>query len=356
MATRDHENNFNLLRLLAASMVIFAHAYDLRPDLGQQDFLAATLGFGLGGLGVAIFFTLSGYLIFSSLRRGTPAGKFAKSRMLRLFPGLIACSLILGIGLYPFSSQDFRDYITNPHLWRFMAGNASLFWNVKGIPGVFSTNPFPDAIDGSLWTLPYEALCYAAVAATFFAGAFRPALARYTFTLGFMLYGLYWASTRVLGHPGGYWHRLDLLADVSFSFALGMLAAAINLKSVRLWQLVLIIGLAIAAHDTALADAFQRIAIAGVTFFIAFAPSNFLARLRNLPDYSYGLYIYAFPVQQGLIATHPNLAPIQHACVALAIVLIPASLSWHLIEKPALALKNRSLFPSFRSPGTSPTP
>ncbi len=344
MASRDHDNNFNFLRLLAASMVIFAHAYDLRPDLGQQGFPASTFGLGLGGLGVAIFFTLSGYLIFASLQRGTPPGRFARSRILRLFPALIACSLVLGISLYPFSPLDLRHYITDPHLWRFMLGNASLFWNVQGIPGIFSGNPFPDAIDGSLWTLPYEALCYAVVASIFFAGAFRPALARYTFALGFLLYGLYWAGTQALGHPAGYWHRLDLLAGVSFSFALGMLAAAIRLKTVRPWALALAIGLGIAGHHTALAEASARLAIAAVTFFIAFSSTKLLLHLRRLPDYSYGIYIYAFPIQQGLIATHLELAPIPHACIALLLVLLPAALSWHLIEKPALALKNHPLF------------
>jgi peptidoglycan/LPS O-acetylase OafA/YrhL len=61
--------------------------------------------------------------------------------------------------------------------------------------------------------------------------------------------------------------------------------------------------------------------------------------LRRLPDYSYGIYIYAFPLQQFLIMVRPEYPPFLNACLVLAVVLVPAGLSWHFVKKPALALK-----------------
>jgi len=82
------------------------------------------------------------------------------------------------------------------------------------------------------------------------------------------------------------------------------------------------------------------LAFALLAFWIAFVPSPLLGRLSRAPDYSYGIYIYAFPIQQVLLATLPPLTPALHGVIAFVLVLIPASLSWHFVEKPALRLKS----------------
>jgi peptidoglycan/LPS O-acetylase OafA/YrhL len=74
--------------------------------------------------------------------------------------------------------------------------------------------------------------------------------------------------------------------------------------------------------------------------WLAFVPSRILRRLSKLPDYSYGIYIYAFPIQQLLLMKVPGLPPMLHALIAFPLILVPAALSWHFVEKPALRFKN----------------
>jgi peptidoglycan/LPS O-acetylase OafA/YrhL len=85
------------------------------------------------------------------------------------------------------------------------------------------------------------------------------------------------------------------------------------------------------------------LALALSVFWIAFLQAPFLVRTRAWPDWSYGVYIYAFPIQQLLKAFWPDMNLLVHIVVAFLLVLIPASLSWHFIERPALSLKNSKL-------------
>jgi peptidoglycan/LPS O-acetylase OafA/YrhL len=88
------ENNLNILRFSAASLVIFAHAYNLRPDLNLRDPLYVLTGRTMGWAAVSVFFTISGYLILLSLKRTPSLVQFARARFLRIFPGLAACIAI----------------------------------------------------------------------------------------------------------------------------------------------------------------------------------------------------------------------------------------------------------------------
>jgi len=337
---RDHhDNNFTFLRFVAASMVIVAHAHDLLNDPNTKDPIFHAVGRSMGWIGVAIFFSMSGYLIMKSLDRSSDLGRFARARILRIFPGLAVCTLITVVALAFFSTLSLIDYFRNPQTFKFVAGNISLLSMQYKLPGVFQHNPL-DTVNGSLWSLPYEAVCYVIAAALTGCGLLRAGSRRFiTFGCGLALIVLYMAIHERLS-PVGFTGRLTVFCRLDVCFLLGMAYAAFEHRfKLRLWLPLALAALAAFTHTTPLYDVTLSAALTAFVLWLAFVPSTILRRISRLPDYSYGIYIYAFPIQQVLLAEFPSLTPTVHAIVAFGLVLIPASLSWHFIEKPALRFK-----------------
>jgi peptidoglycan/LPS O-acetylase OafA/YrhL len=325
-------NNFTLLRLFAATLVILAHAYPLTGS-SDVDWFEQFTGRTFGWAAVSVFFVISGYLITQSLMRNPSLLRFARARALRIFPGLIVCVLLTTVLLGVFVSND-DQFFARFQTAFYVVGNATLMKVNYVLPGVFASNPYPDAVNGSLWTLPIEVACYVGAAILFTLAGKR---------LGLSIAGLLAGLLCV--------YALDLAPDnhrvrLAFAFLLGMAYAA---SPVRLewWHT----GLAVLAAGVLLSTRFNapalNLALAVTTLWFAFADTPRLTRVSvAIPDWSYGVYIYAFPVQQTVAMLWPGLSPLQHFGVALGLTLIPAALSWHLVEKPALRLKAAPMVPT----------
>lgn len=338
-----HDNNFTLLRFIAASMVIIAHAYDLENVAGLADPLYRLTGRSLGWAGVAIFFAMSGYLIMGSLDRSRDLKRFAVARALRIFPGLIVCivATILMLGLFV-STLPLDAYFRDPRTIGYLIGNATLLSIRFDLPGVFAHNPYPNAVNGSIWTLPYEVACYAVAATLAGAGLLAGrSMQVFTLLLGMAICIVALVAAAYLdGIPGIA--RAANFARLALCFQFGMIALAANVATrVRAWHAAVTATAAWALAGTPLFDVLYCGTLAILAFRLAFLPSPLLLRLSRAPDYSYGIYIYAFPIQQWLIGTAPSLPPPIAALVAFLLVLLPAGLSWHFVEKPALGLRNR---------------
>jgi peptidoglycan/LPS O-acetylase OafA/YrhL len=157
---RRHTNAFDLIRLVAAGLVLWSHQHAL---MGMHEPFVAVLGASYGGLGLYIFFALSGYLNTGSLAQHHSMQVYLFNRALRIYPALAACvvfTVILG-----FLVATDRDAYVSVKLLSYIAKNVTLFSGVKmGVPGVFESNAFPHALNGSLWTLPYEVKMYVVLA------------------------------------------------------------------------------------------------------------------------------------------------------------------------------------------------
>jgi len=338
-----HDNNFTFLRFAAASMVIVAHAYDLLNNESIKDPVNRVIGRSLGWIGVSIFFSMSGYLIMRSLDRTPNLLQFGRSRALRIFPGLAVCTIVTIFFLSFFSSLPAIDYFSSGQTLKFLVGNSSLLSIQYVLPGVFEHNPMAGAVNGSLWTLPYEVLCYILAAAACGFGLLQSNRQRIiimasTF-VAILLFAAIHEHLPATGIPG----RLFILARLGACFLVGMAYASFRERfHLRLWHGIALAAIAAATSKTPLYDITLSTALAAVVLWLAFVPSPTLRRISRLPDYSYGIYIYAFPIQQLILDLVPTIPPAAHAIVAFLLVLVPASLSWHLIEKPALRLKNAS--------------
>jgi peptidoglycan/LPS O-acetylase OafA/YrhL len=338
-------NNFNLLRLVAALLVLVSHGIELPSGVSQRDFMHFWTGFTLSWFAVNVFFSISGFLIFESWVRRPHLLTFLKARALRIFPALVVmlCISVPLLGMF-FGELPLSRYLGEPQTLRYLFSNMTIILVRYELPGVFSGNPL-HSVNGSLWTLRYELFCYFLVAVLGAIGLLSTTARRQivlaigiTGCIGLMLvigYGYIGQSTK--NGP------LLELGRLTFCFLLGAMfndvrrILPLSISGVcALWLSVLTLARTPACAPLAC------LAAAYTTFYFAFVPQGKrLSAFRGNRDYSYGIYIYAFPIQQALTALAPSASPWAHIFAALLFTLPFAILSWHLVEKPALTLKAR---------------
>jgi peptidoglycan/LPS O-acetylase OafA/YrhL len=323
MAAR--QNNFDTLRLLAASAVLVSHAFTL-SGAGAEPLIDFSHDHkdSLGQLAVIVFFAISGYLITASYANVGNALGFIWRRALRIMPALIVVLVLTAFVMGPMvSNMPARAYLGQREPYSYVFWNL-LFRTQYSLPGVFTSNPFPNAVNGSLWTLKPEVECYAAVLTL---GLCR-LLNRWALLVASLL-----LSALLALHPGTHPELLELATP----FAVGGLLYLVDVPLD--WRVAVLAVLACAA--TLHYGGFNVTASWAGTYLVHFVARSPMVRLPQLPiDPSYGIYIWAFPVQQ-LLATyiHGPQAWWWNVIIAFPITFLLAVASYLAIEKPALNLK-----------------
>jgi peptidoglycan/LPS O-acetylase OafA/YrhL len=337
----DHLNNLTALRWFAAGLVLYGHAF-VFLGLPEPLFLQWV---PMGPLGVYIFFAISGYLVAQSWDRDPHVLRFLAKRALRIFPGLAVCTLLSVLVLGPLlTTLDAGTYWRNEHTRGYLT-NMALYITYH-LPGVFANNRLPHAVNGSLWSLPVEFFMYLLLALLgLLAAAFKAVSNRLlawavgVMALVFMLLAALWAGTT---NEALVMYRTDLrqvpMCGVYFLVGVSLycfkLTKYFTLSNVLL-ALVLWLCLGVQPHWFAMA-AWVVLPFVVLAFGLALQP--WLVRM-HAHDYSYGIYIYAFPVQQTLVSFWPEMALPAYLLSTLVITVALAALSWHFVEKPALKLK-----------------
>jgi peptidoglycan/LPS O-acetylase OafA/YrhL len=339
------QNNFNLIRVLAAVCVIFTHSYTLCAGRVNQDPFWKLTGYTPSELAVDAFFVISGYLVLKSLFSRGSVGAFVLARGLRIFPGLFVCSLfsafVAGSAL---TALPTRDYLRNGAVYRYVFEHTQLFdfLNIPdGLPGVFQKNPIPNMVNASLWTLPAEVWLYAAVAVLALIGVMERRR-WFDFLAGGVV--VIYVSSQVVGFVTS--EAIANMLRFSGCFFMGALCCMHGDRIPVSWTLLgagaLLAGL---AWPLGLIRAVVPLWLAYSLFVLALLPKGRLLAYNRLGDYSYGVYIYAYPVQQSLLALFPGFHPLCHFLASTLCTLPLAVLSWYLIERPALSLKDKSVRP-----------
>ena len=322
-------NNFNLIRLLAAVAVIYGHSFALSANpAGQQEAVLRVLPFTYSGaLAVAIFFLISGIFVTASLHRDNNIFAYAVKRIFRLWPGLVVC-LGLSFALAAFLSDNGPwTMLRLPESYAYVLRNQLLDMQWT-IPGVFEDLKYP-SMNGSLWSLVIEARMYLLVLLFGLAAILRKRRA--------LLAGSFGVAALILAAPDVVVpfvnvRSTEVLVPVMFFLAGMALFALRDVVRARWWHLAGLLVVAVMADGPALQVAVYTFVIV-LTLWIGCSPM--VARLpRPRGDYSYGLYIYGFPVQQTIVTAWPEATPYAIFPLALAIVLPLAMASWHLVELP----------------------
>jgi peptidoglycan/LPS O-acetylase OafA/YrhL len=328
-------NSIGLLRIVFALTVIVSHTWPLGgfgTDPGRPDN-------NLGILAVEGFFALSGFLITGSAQH-LPVGRFLWHRILRIFPGYWVALIVCAFGFGPLyfwrQSHDLVAYFTSQPLpTGYVINNWLLQLGQTSIAGTLPHTPFPSTINGPLYTLVFEFMCYLLVAVLAAGRVLNP---RVAIILGAGVW--LWLQLLESGVAGASDHRQALF---TLSFVVGMIVSLLRerLLTRSPW---IAIGSAAVAIVTYLTWGFEQVGVIGFAYVViwvgAVLPIRGVGRKR---DFSYGIYIYGWPVMQ-LCSLYgvPRLGLLPYLGIVVVITLAFAVASWYLIEKRALSLKNRA--------------
>lgn len=344
-------NNFDALRLYAALMVIYGHGFNMIGGVGP-----GLWGVPFARVGLDVFFAISGYLVTDSWERTPRLAPFFWKRALRILPGLAACVVLTAFVLGPFVTRlPVAEYFANWHTYKYLANIA--FWQRLYLPGVFEDLHFSGVVNGSFWSLLPEALCYLTV----------PLLALLAFRRRLWCLGI---GAVLAGSVGLYLfegydgpviviYNADLkyvLVQVPFFFA-GALYRLIEPRFPDLYRAD--VALLCFAANWSVASWFSWWNVPLEWFTLPYMVICFgrlsmpvLRHAARWGDLSYGMYLYAFPVQQLVLYCVPEG---NYPILTCALLTLPlAFLSWHLVEKPALRLKRRDPFARWRATGSDP--
>ncbi|MDQ4093358.1 MAG: acyltransferase [Actinomycetota bacterium] len=340
---KAHPNTgFAWLRMIGALIVVVDHSMPL-TDPSRLTLFPTSWALSPGYIALLGFFAMSGYQISDSWKQDPSWWRFSAKRVLRLWPPLLCVVLVTTLVIGPLvSTLAPGDYFSAQQTWGYIVNNAGLYTLQHRLPGVFADNPWPWSVNGSIWTLPMEFTGYLLVL-TFGALALFRRAPWLTIVLMLALVALDRRFEASIGNPGdgGSFLQVPIGSMVAFlvPFSIGMVLHAyrgrIPLSPAVAWSLV---GLQIAVHTTK-AGALTLPFMAGYgAIVLAF---HWPARLEGYDSWvfgSYGLYVWAFPMQQLLIMAGVD------ALVPLIVTAVPLSylcgwLSWRYIEQPTLSLR-----------------
>lgn len=337
-------NNFNLIRMIAASAVLFTHSFSLATGVTSNEPTLSSSGeMTAGAIAVDVFFVTSGFLVTASLLSRQSIIDFIVARTLRILPALIVVLLLTLLVLGPlFTTIPIRDYATHPSTFSYFWLCSTLVFQIPYLlPGVFESNPYQGVINGSLWSMKYEVRLYALLAGLWLFASLGGNSRSYIFRLMIISFAAVLCGATIaqviVDEPVSTGLRL---ACFFFSgAAYNVLADHIPLSARTCWGIIGILILwglfRIEFHAAA-----YYICLPYILFFLAYVPSGIVRNYNLLGDYSYGVYIYAFPVQQSIVALAPGVTPTEITLVAFPVTFAFAWLSWHLIESRALEKKN----------------
>ena len=340
-AIDPHWNSLNFLRLVLAATVLLSHAYTI-GRFGNEGFLHGT---SLGTIAVDGFFGISGYLIAGSAMRNG-AGRYLWQRCLRILPGfwvaIVATAFVFGLVGWV-SQHHVVSYASGPDgPWSYVWRN----WLLRIVqPTIKGT-----AWNGSLWTLFYEALCYLAL-------------------LGLALAGLLRRRLGVLLLVGGSWMCVAVITLTSWDDHFNVFQNWVWMNLLK-FGVIFLVGAVIYLYRDHVPDSgWLALGCAGVftaSLWLpnahgnpayAFADSDLLAPLVAYPmlwlgghlpfqpvgsrnDYSYGTYVFAYPVTVLLAVWGANRWGYLPFAALSMLATIPCAMgSWWLIERPALSLR-----------------
>lgn len=329
-------NFFDIARHIAALMVILSHHFAF-SGLDEPRINESTK---LGSFAVIVFFSISGYLITKSKLHSKSSYSFIKKRILRIWPGLIACAffttyIICGL----FGKTGLFDWATSVQAIKTFMYYSLLGSHASDIQTNFFSSGFifSSSVNSSLWTLLFEVLDYMIVLIVF--SLFNKKLASTLFLAGSICVFLINYKLSISAY------YLSRLSSLSIPFAIGSILFTFDslLKKRILKYITLLLGIAFFLLSLNYCNQFEWNPLTLISTPLIIIPlcisfNDFIIKGRF--DFSYGIYVYAFPVQQAVVnlVTHDF---IKSLLISLIITILLAMCSWYFIESIFLDRKKR---------------
>ncbi len=329
---KKENNNLDLLRLVAALAVIYGHAYAITPQAPYIDFVGShVVGEYSGSIAVKFFFLLSGLVVANSLMRSPSLVNFGGARVTRLLPALLVCLAVTTFVVAPLLStlsfaEYFSDHLPYSYFWQGL-----MFRPEWALPGLFTTNP-TTAVNGSLWTLPAEAKCYLMLFALAALQALRNHIVGSLITAGVMVFLTLIFNGVVPGF--GAPHSESTLLHVYFLAGV-LLCLFGHFIEISKWTVLGLIAIISLSKETSILPTLQIVLLVVAALWLSTTKAVRAIRLPG--DYSYGVYLYGFFIQQCVKAAFPALDLRWHQFICMLIALACGAASWHLLERPMMA-------------------
>lgn len=337
----SHNNNFNLLRLLFAILVLVTHAYPLAgyPE-GDYLYHISNGRFSFSYIGVRGFFTISGFLVYKSLIRSTNIYLYFKNRLSRILPGLIfvlICSVMIGAAI---TTNTIIEYLSSPDTWKFFATNLQLILRVTSVclPGVFEQNPYGCTVNGSLWTISYEVLFYILlpIILIFYRNSkVTKILILILFLTLLTIRGTVFESLKTFQYMVPYTNfDLTNLIELGLYFIAGMLIYEFENLIDQFKKLIILSAASLFCLIFFLEELTLIIYIALPLLVVLLGKTNSgkLTTYCSKFDFSYGIYLWGFPVQQ-LFVSELKLNHLELMAISIPVCTLLGAVSWFFVEK-----------------------
>jgi peptidoglycan/LPS O-acetylase OafA/YrhL len=337
-------NAFDLLRLILSIFVVITHGY-LIGGYGANDPLEKIMNFkspfSLGTIGVMGFFSLSGYLITASFERYHNPLVFVYHRLFRILPGFWVCLIVTALFLAP-ATYTFHNHTLFGFSWKDSLSyiQSNFFVTIKqwSIGSTLERAAYKESINGSLWSLFPELICYTFTFIAGILGVFRSNKI-ILLVFCFWFFSLYVMKNHGFNHGPTFIMLNDLgRMQIYTSYICGCLlyvysdSIIIDTRGVLFLLIVSILCLRFGG--------FSSISPLLISVIIIRGFSSFTLKIRH--DLSYGIYIYSFPLQQLLYGCFGSSLPVA-IYVSFSIIgsCIFAFLSFILVEKPFISMRKR---------------
>ncbi|WP_245452688.1 acyltransferase [Bradyrhizobium sp. C9] len=331
--SRNRPAGFDYMRIALAVSIIGLHSLNVTLGLGRALEILSSFRIGIAMI-LALFFALSGFLVTASLQRCKSLISFLGLRVLRIGPALAVETTLSAVIIGSvFTELPLAQYVADPKFH-------SYFLNIVGdihyeLPGVFLRNPMPDVVNAQLWTVPYELWCYVILALLAVTTICFNRVAYLVFLaivqVGLVSYDVYrWEEVPIQLHP----HLLVFCFLAGVGFYLWRDKVPFNRTACLVALLLCAAGMA-----TGRGDALAPVPAAYVACYLGLTNPR-RSWIVSSGDYSYGLYLYGFVIQQCVAVFGPS---VQHwylnILISLPLAFGVAVASWHLVEKHALRLR-----------------
>ena len=334
------------MRLIGALTVVVAHSYSLVNGKPHYDFFhRLNGGYSAASSFLDMFFVISGYLITQSFFRHSTFKEFFIARVMRIVPAFAASIFIavFFVGSF-FTSLSFKEYFSSALTWRYFI-NISFFKLQFILPGVFNENFYhSNAINGSVWSLAYEWVLYGCLflfAKIGFMKATKLNICIHAAIISASIYlNLYPEMTTITA----FGIQSSKLVHFYPYFMIGSWLFILKEKfTLKWWHSLFVAVIWIFTFNTIWFSIWIYLAIPILTLWFAFLPVKFFKKVTATGDYSYGIYIFSFLIQQVIIHfTKNEIGIYPMILLSLFCSYLIAVLSFHCIENPALRWKKKS--------------
>lgn len=333
---QGRDNNLNIIRFIAAMLVIYSHSFPFTYGSEHGDWLAKLTNgqINLGGVAVSVFFFYGGFLICKSLDRLQNGKKFFIARIKRIFPPLIFVVIVSAFVLGPIlTTLSLKDYFTSLGTYKYLLNG--LLLPVHDLPGVFENNVYGAAVNGSLWTLPIEFVCYIFCYLFWKIGFLNKKRAKYTLPVAVVFLTV---ASLVLARFS------PLLAESlrpMMLFYLGMMVyiyreyIPVNGLLTLVMSIVFVLGM-----FTPFVNVFIYIAFTYMLLYVGYGMKYKLSGFGKNLEISYGMYLCGAPIQQILVYVFGNnMSQLANASIAIVLSMISGAIICIAIEKPLQKIK-----------------